>query len=259
MYNVRIFNQKGVSDGYKCSVLKTAKLPKGKFLLADRDNSRLKKLDSVYKLVGYCDLPDSPYDLCYIGNKTAAVSLGEVGIQRVSVSGKMKLLDLIKLDYFCLGLHFRQDTLYATSKSNVYTYDKDVSHQRVLYKKLKSNPDESLGHVLVSDDGKMIYMSDVNGGLLTISSDGNHLSTLKNDVLQGASGICLVNDGTILVTDENTHSVHQVDYKGERVIGTVITEADSPQKPWSVCYDEQHSRLIVGYFDQNHVTVFELQ
>ncbi|XP_053383112.1 uncharacterized protein LOC128549727 [Mercenaria mercenaria] len=259
-YNVKLYDQKVAKpDGPSCSILKICVLPKGKILLADRDNSRLKKLDKSYKLISYCELPDYPFDACYVGNQTAAVSVGDAGIQFVNISGKMKLRKLVKLDHFCLGLDSHEDNLYVTSRDTVFSYKKDASGQRVLYHKQEVNDDESLGHIVASEDGKLLYLSDVNGGLVTIDSTGTHLNTLKNDVLQGASGLCLVSDGTILVTDENTHSVHQVDYNGELVLGKVVTREHSTPKPWSVCYDKNLARLIVGYFYENHITVYELQ
>ncbi|XP_053381926.1 uncharacterized protein LOC128549344 [Mercenaria mercenaria] len=246
-------------ENHNCYILKFCLLPNGKILLADRNNRRLKKLDKSYKLISLCDLPAATLDVCYVGNQTAAACLGDAGIQLVDISGEMKLKELVKLDHPCLGIDFHRNNLYVTSRDTVFSYTKDVSQQRVLYHKQEVLPDEALGHITASKDGKLLYLSDVNGGLVTIDSNGSHLNTLKNDVLQGASSVCLASEDTILVTDENTNSVHQVDYKGEKVLGTVLTREPDEQKPWSVYYERHLARMLVGHLNQNYITVYEVQ
>ncbi|XP_045195203.2 uncharacterized protein LOC123550852 [Mercenaria mercenaria] len=252
-YDVRVKTKFNRED--KCFVRSICVLPNGNLFLIDIENNSIKKLNRSYKLVGNCNFARKPYDMCYIGNERIAVSLEFCEIQFVKVSGKMKLEKLVKLDHKCWGLACHGATLFVNSGREIYTYNLECKQQQFLYR--STDLTDAYGRIAVSDDGKRIYAVFFSGVLIVLDKRGKHLSTLQIDVSNQVTDVCIVGDGSVLVL-EYRGSVYQVDYRGERVLGTVVTESDGLEDVASFCYDRQRCRMNVG-FKKDTVSVFELQ
>ncbi|XP_060572320.1 uncharacterized protein LOC132730417 [Ruditapes philippinarum] len=222
-------------------------LSNNEVLLADYENKRLKKLNSSYKVISYCDVPENPYSVCYIGNDTAVAGLRGNTIQYVNVSGKINLRQLVKLDHECLGLVCHGDTLYVSSGDTIYKYDKNCKQKQVLYHYPRIIDSPSIA---ISDNGERIYLS-TDTGLTTIDANGTHLfsSQFEYYIIRD---ICIACEGIILVLDE-TKYLHQLD-KHWAVESMPLYDL----VPRSMCFDRERCRLIVGG-DNDKIYVYKCE
>jgi hypothetical protein len=212
-------------------------LPNSEVLLVDEGNRKLKILNSSYKVINYCDVHETPYCVCYIGNNTVVAGLG--GIQYVNVSGKIKLRQLTKLDHKCLDIACHGDTLYVSSSDTIYKYDKYCKQQQVLY----HYPDKIYSPLIaISDNGERLYFK-ANTGITTIDAKGNHISS-SQFVGHSLRDICIAGEGNVLVLDE-TNTVHQLGYNGEKH-RTVDSMPLNILFPRSMCFDRERCRRFVG-------------
>ncbi|XP_053388021.1 uncharacterized protein LOC128551276 [Mercenaria mercenaria] len=259
-------------DAYHSNIHGSCVMPDGSIILLDNGNGRLKKLSNGYKLVSHCDLPDpdlktgkSLYDVCYIGNERVAISMCNSRILFVNASGDMELDHEEKFDHECFGLACYGGILYVTDGSKVYSYSTEWGNKRELYKREQQN--FLFQHIAVSGDGEKIYIAATEGGLVTINNKGQHLCTLKSDILPCAKSVCVFGNGTVLVGSKSgSHSVLQVGIGGDRILGTdrvrvrigvrvrVITRVtDNIQ---SLCFNRHDSGLIIGLRHSDNVIVY---
>ncbi|XP_060551220.1 uncharacterized protein LOC132712801 isoform X2 [Ruditapes philippinarum] len=250
-YNVRIDNtliNKDNKDQDECFITSMCMLPKNEVLLADLGNEILKKLNSSYKEISYCDVPEYPYSVCYIGNDTAVASLGGNTIQYVNISGKISLIQSVTLDHECFGLACHGDTLYVSSRDTIYKYDKNCKQKQVIYHYPNNIFSPSIA---ISDNGERIYLCN-DTGLTTIDAKGTHLfsSKFKYYIIRD---ICIVVEGIVLVLDES-NNLHQLDYTGKkhRTVGRM------PLTARSMCFDRERCRLIFGG-DEDEINVYKCE
>ncbi|XP_060589803.1 uncharacterized protein LOC132744992 [Ruditapes philippinarum] len=258
-YNVSIINtliNRDSNDKSKCYIYSMCMLPNGKVLLADRYNYRLKKLNSSYKVISYCDVTAIPFSVCYIGNDTAVASLGDT-IQYVNVSGNITLRQLVKLDHKCYGLACHGDILYVNSGDTIYKYDKDKCEQKyVLYQNGENlhMPYTFVHPIAISDNGERVYFRS-NTGLTTIDAEGNHIFISRNS---GIFETCIAGEGIILVLGE-TNNLHQLDYNGKIHQTVDLNSIPFPTTSmYTMCFDRERCRLIVGGVD-NMIYVYKCE
>ncbi|XP_053395202.1 uncharacterized protein LOC123524103 isoform X2 [Mercenaria mercenaria] len=261
-YNVQITDRskKCDNDVYECSITCVCMASYGNILLADHANNKLKRLDSLYNLVSVCTLGGrDPYDVCYIGDDRAVISISPNLIQFVNVSGDIKLEQVVELEHPCNSLAFHGDTLYVRGMESLYTYNRQCQQKQTLYSAhaLKTYP--YFRGIAVSDDNERIYIAAGTDGLITIDNKGNLLNTLSSAAFKDSMDVCVIGDGTVLVTDETSGCVYQVDYNGEKILGTVVTRSDGIDKPASLCFDRRNNTLIAAFLYGNDVTVVQLK
>ncbi|KAK3597052.1 hypothetical protein CHS0354_022055 [Potamilus streckersoni] len=94
-------------------------LPGHYVFLADYNNKRCCLLDPSYKLIADFYLPVSPWDVCYIGNKTVAVSLPKLSkIVFLYVDEAIKHTKTVKTRYNCFGVDFLSHDLIVLTCYN---------------------------------------------------------------------------------------------------------------------------------------------
>jgi hypothetical protein len=235
-------------------------LPNCEVLLADYNNNRLKKLDSSYKVRNHCDVTEEPYSVCYIGNNTAVASLGRYTIQYVNVSGKISLIQLMKLDHECFDIACHGDTLYVRSGDTIYKYDKNCGQKHVLYHYRNILPMLYRASIAISDNGERLYFW-TNTGLTTIDANGNLISSqfVEYDV----SDICIAGESIVLVLDAKNifhqwdyngkNTFHQLDYAGIKH-QTINNMPINLLLPPSMCFDRERCRIIAGG-NEDHIYV----
>ncbi|XP_060595403.1 uncharacterized protein LOC132749599 isoform X2 [Ruditapes philippinarum] len=246
-YNVRIDNaliNRDKNDQDECGITSMCMLPNSELLLADFGNNKLKKLNSSYKVISYCGVPEDRYlySVCYIGNDIVVAVLRGNSIQYVNVSSNVSLRQLVKLDHDCLGLACHGDTLYINSGDKIYKYDENCTQQQVLY----PYPHKvSSPFIVVSDNGYRLYFS-ADKGLTTIDCKGNLLFSEQVDGYKIFDS-CIADEGIVLVLDA-ANNVHQLDYNGKKH-WTVDNMPLEMLVPFSMCFDRERCRLIVGGFE----------
>jgi hypothetical protein len=216
-------------------------LPNGEVLLADERNNRLKKLNSAYNVISYCDVTAQPDSLCYIGNDTAVARLGRYTIQYVNVSGNITLRQLVKLDHKCLDLACHGDILYIISGDTIYKYDKDKCEQKYVLYQFSENlplPYTYMNAIAISDNGERVYFV-TNTGLTTIDAEGNRIFSSRHCTIFDT---CIAGEGIVLVLDIK-NILHQLDYNGKQ---HQTVDLNCPPFLRSMCFDRERCRLIVG-------------
>jgi hypothetical protein len=226
-------------------------LPNGEVLLADSLNNRLKKLNSSYKVISYCDVTKQPVSVCYIGNNdTAVASLGD-SIQYMNVSGHITLRQLVGLDHLCFGLACHGDILFVNSGNTIYKYDKYCKQKYVLYQYSKNLPmlAPHMYAIAISDNGERVYFR-TKTGLTTIDAEGNHIFSSH---ISGIRDTCIAGEGIVLVLN-NTRILHQLDYNGKIHQTVHLTFIPIPiSLKYRMCFDRERCRLIVGIDDMIYV------
>ncbi|XP_053382840.1 uncharacterized protein LOC123539750 isoform X2 [Mercenaria mercenaria] len=235
-------------DRTKCNIRGCCLLPSGEILLVDNSNDKLKKLDTRYQVISVCDMPIYSYDVCYIGNNVAVVA-PEAKLQFVDIRGGMTLANSVDTDHTCRGLAYGNNQLYVTGGRSVYIYSKDGIKQRILY--THQSGYTSFQNIALSDDGSLIYISNWNGGVVTIDSSGNHLNTFTDSELGRAGGVCVDGEGHVLVSDAYSGKILQLSSDGKKKLGIISNRSDYIYRTRALCFDKQNAALVVAGFDDN--------
>lgn len=210
-------------------------------VLADFFNQKLKKLDASYTLVSCCDLSSPAVGMCYIGNNSVAVSLGEK-LQFADVLGDIKLTNSVEINTYCKGLTYHDGNIYIVDEKNVFIYTREGSLVRELYR--HTTKGAYFQSIAVSDDGRRIYIASWNLGLITIDDSGNHLHTLYEDDLKAPFGICLDDKSNVFICLTWLGRVIEVNSEGRQVLGDV-QRSDLDSEPTSLYFEKTTSSLIV--------------
>lgn len=244
-------------DDAICWINGVCMLPSGEILITDENNKRLKKLDSTFNVVSHVELPNAPYDVCAMENDLAAVALWGKTIQVMNVKEHLVVDHSFELEHSILGLLYSRKKFYVSDDRFVYTYNHDGSGKHLLYKS-----DVELvcfSKMTFSGDGEKIFIVDGYGGLETIDRKGNHLFTLREDVLKMSRGICLSKDKTILVCEYEYNTILHLDPDGERIFGTVLAKSHGINRPTALLFDKKTSKLIVFQRDKHTFLVYEIE
>lgn len=246
------------SDILTCYIYSACPLEDSKIILADYYNCKVKQVDSsTYRVIDYCDLPASPWQLCLVSKQEVAVSCVEAGVQFVSLGRKMMKSKQMKTDHYCYGIACADSDLYISdSRTSVYMYSLSGM-------KLKQFSTDQSGHELFSDisslavsnDGSKIYVADTNKGLIVLENNGNVLANYKGSLLEGTRYVCVTDNGSVLVCGDISNNVVQVNANGELV--GVVVKIGNGGDCCSICFDPRNSKLIVG-FAGNEIEVYDL-
>ncbi|XP_053382765.1 uncharacterized protein LOC123540354 isoform X2 [Mercenaria mercenaria] len=241
-------------DGNGCIIVGCCLLPFGEILLADYTNKRLKKLDSRYKVISVFNMAVYPSDVCYIGDNVAVVAAFDQ-LKFVDIRGGMTFTRSVDTDDGCDGLAYGNNQLYVVGGRSVHIYSKDGIRQRILYTHRSYLYSSKIA---LNDDGSLIYISNLNGGLVTIDSSGNHLYTFTDSELGRAGGVCVDGEGHVIVPDFSSDKILQLSSDGKKKLGIISHGSDYIYGTRTLCFDKQNAVLVVAGYDDN-IKVLKLQ
>lgn len=254
--DVKEYNARVELDDAICWINGICALPNGDLLFIDENNKRLKKFDSTFNFVTQIELPNAPYDVCYMENNQAAVGLWGKTIQIMNVKDNLVVENSFELEHSILGLIYSKKKFFVTDEGFVYTYNSDGSGKHLLY---KSNAElVCFSKLTLSADGEKLFIVDGYGGLETIDRKGNHLFTLREQELKMSRGISLSMDKTLLVCEYESSTVLHLDADGEKIFGTVLNKLNGAKRPTALWCDKKRSKLIVCQRDKNEFLVYNL-
>lgn len=208
-----------------------------------------------YSLVSFCDLSSPAVGMCYIGNNRVAVSLGKK-LQFADVLGDIKLSNLVEINTYCKGLTYHDGSIYSVDEKTVLIYTREGAFIRELYR--HNTKGAYFQSIAVSDDGRRIYITSWNLGLITIDDSGNHLHTLYEDYLKAPFGICLDDKSNVLICLTWLGRVIEVNSEGRQVLGDV-QRSDLDSKPSSLYFERATSSLIVGCGGASKLVILKLE
>ena len=258
LHNVKVADEKNV-----CFITGICRLANGEFLLSDRDNSKLKLLNSSYQVMSTSDVPDNPRVVCSTGQREAAVTVDdtkdrhEILLVRVK-AGKIEQMRTIKRQHTCGGLAHHGGYLYVTAKTALHVYDMAGGEGRQLYS--DKNGVITVVSCAVSPDGSRIYITNAtHHQLITLNKDGTTLSTLTHPELRFPSSPHVTAQGHVFVTCRGIDTVVQVTEKNnQQTVVTLTGKNNGLTKPLSLCFNS-NSSLLVGQLDDDNIVELKLK
>ncbi|XP_060567659.1 uncharacterized protein LOC132726365 [Ruditapes philippinarum] len=238
----------------------------GTMIMLDYNNKRIKKVDTSYKVIYVLNVADTPACVCQVNESLLAVTLiNEKKVQFVTQKSPMKLETSFSVGDRCRGIAFKDRLLYVScGGSKNKSYKEGVGHLEVY---------SISGSIVTSFYGKIeyplfisapswspeLFIGDHRRGIVSLDSNRN----LKDIVLyqapdfQEPQGICWLDKDTLCVAFYVSHTVVQMSRDG-LFKKTLLTEKDGIKKPYSLCFDEKTSRLVVSFNKSNTIKVFTL-
>jgi hypothetical protein len=231
------------ADIKRCVITGSCILPSGEILLADSNNNKLKKLDSMYNVKCVCDLPNIPFDVCYVGDNVAVVALWE-GLQFVDTKRSMKLSRSIDTNHGCRGLACHGDQMYVRYiDGSIYSYSTDGIKQQMIYSSRKDFV--VYYNIIVSNDGSKLYLPGQNE-LVTIDNIGKHLFTLNIEDIHGSYGACVDDQGFVYVGDMNKNII-QISEDGRTILQVITNISDmTGAGSRTLTFDRKNKALIAA-------------
>ncbi|XP_053387066.1 uncharacterized protein LOC123542714 [Mercenaria mercenaria] len=256
------FDVKEKSDSSVCYVLDICQLSDGTILIADFDNSKLKRLDQSYKLLESLRLPGGPLGMCNVGSNEVAVSLlNAKKVQYISVKKKLTLKRSFSTGNCCRGMVYVDDKLYVCcgdsrdSSSGCIEVYNNAGQLHHSISGLSSVP----AYTTVTDDGQHLLVTSLYSDNITMMDlTGNVMNTFSNRDLKHASGICTDGICQVFICGYYSTTVVQLEPKQQK-IDVILGEKDGIKNPVAICYDRKQSRVLVSCYKSNLLLVFSLK
>ena len=246
----------------------------GDVVLCDRNNDKIKLLNSSGVLTGNVELSSRPWDVSVLEPSSVIVTLHyKKQLQVVQVYPQLKPGRVIQLQLqpgkTCGGVAVGKGELYVTCHNDIYfVTDGEI---RVLdldgkvKRRLGVNQDGSFmfkwpWYITVNSSGEKIFVSDYGRDTVTcMSVDGRVIYTYKDDSMRGPRGLLCDAEDNILVCGEWSHNVQVLTADGKRHC-TLLTESDGLKSPYCIAYGDVHSHytLLVGCNCSDHLLSFQL-
>ena len=245
----------------------------GSVVVCDRENNKVKLIDSALILKDSLDLLTPPWDVSAISsssiNASCIVSLPDVKqLQYIEVTPILKTGPGIQLDKTCWGIHVAGEEIYITCHDNSGESTGEVrilDFDGTLIRKIGMNQD-GLGlfvypsFLTVCPFSGNIYVSDrymYTSPVICLKSDGSVIYQYKDPYLKYPKGLCVDAKGNILVCGEDSNNVQIITPTGTKH-STLLTAKDGSKCPCSVAYRQSDDTLIVGCRWQSKMFVYKL-
>ncbi|XP_060566621.1 uncharacterized protein LOC132725503 [Ruditapes philippinarum] len=250
-------NIKHVNDKEKCCVIDSCFTDDGLLFLADYNNKALKLIDlSSESIKDKLNLETSPRRICQISKNDFAVSLTNQTIQFVTMDNKLITTKQLKLDHVCYGLAYKDNKLFVSDSAKaLYIYDmngimlKKITTDKQGNAIFKNNRD-----ICVSSDGKMIYVTDHNIGLIVLDLEGNYKTTITDHDFIYLCGVCTDKRGNIFVCGWSQSKIVQINEKTTEKMGILGNVCNST----SCSFHLKHNRLAVTIYNSDTIEVYDL-
>ena len=242
-----------------CTVLSS-----GHIVLCDRNNLKLKLLDTTLVLQGTLTLPDQPWDVSAVDDNNVIVTLPDkMQLQYIQVLPQMKAGRDIQLDKKCWGAEVSGDEIYTTCHN-------DTGQGEVRILDLNGNIKRRLGikqdglfmfispyYITVSQSGGKIFISDWNTAAITcMTGDGNINYQYKHDDLKWLRGLFVDAGDNVLVCENYSRTLQVITADGSKH-ETLLSSSDLQQQTYSVAYRDCDNTLVVGCLNDK-VCLFQL-
>ncbi|WAR01284.1 TRI33-like protein, partial [Mya arenaria] len=231
------FPAKLKTDKENCIIAGITELPGGEIVLVDNTNCKAKVLDSKFKVIAHCDLPQLPQDICHISGQEVAVTVDCRGgnvTQKVlflTVSADtIKMTRMFTVDHDCFSISHHGGQLYVGSLTALYLY----TTAGRLVKKIHedTSKDTTVNQFAFSTDGRKIFNPASDHNLLvTMDNQGNILATLQDPDFNWPCCVHVSESGHVFVCSYDSHTVVQVDQEGRKKLATLVRKGDGINHP----------------------------
>ncbi|XP_060588069.1 uncharacterized protein LOC132743214 [Ruditapes philippinarum] len=255
------YNVKVKSDMYNSYIISACCMEDGTIILADYNNTKLKRLHSYnYTVTDYCDLPGKPSQVCMINNTQVAVTVSSKReVHFISLERQMKTTGKLKTDFDCHGLAYANNNLYISG------FDMSVYMYTLSGRKLKQFSKDQSGHELyciieslaVRNDATRIYIADHDKKLIVLGNNGQVITSFNDKQLLGANCCYLTEAGSVLVSGFYSNNVLQFTRDGE-LIGEIIKADFRKQDILSVCCNQQMTKMYIYRRANDKIEVYDI-
>ena len=235
--------------------MSTVVMPDGEIVLCDRDNRKLKLLDSSDEYKSSLILEDSPWDISVVNITTVIVTLPH--------SEQLKYVEVIprltsgrvlqpELDTECWGVHVIRDKIFTTCRNFSREWDvRMLDLDGNFLKQLGINQDGSFMFttplfISVSPSEEKVFISDSDKHTVTCMTLNNHViyQYTDNEMKVPTNIVC---DGAdkILVCGRDSENVQVITEEGKKHCN-LLSSRDGLKWPNSISYREIDDTLIVG-------------
>ncbi|XP_060551263.1 uncharacterized protein LOC132712843 [Ruditapes philippinarum] len=246
---------KGDGDKDTCTIIGICQLFDGTVILADYNNTSLKKLNKDLSTTDKFYLECKPLGICLTGKTEVAVKLENHTVLFISINDKFTKKQSIYIeggDFFGLVSICNELCCFTGNCIQVYnrrgevikTFDKK-SFDGTIFQTGDGDP------FPVVADKKFIYVSDLNSQVACIDREGSVWSVMKSERLKLVRRACIASNGIICVAGYHSGNIMMFNQKGiclgELVEGLV--------KPDSLCFDNKKHQLFIGHENKNIITI----
>ena len=246
--NIKSANDNDIPYITGCTVLSS-----GHIVLCDRNNLKLKSLDTTLVLQDTITISNRPWDVSAVDDNNVIVTLpGKKQLRYIQVLPQMKAGRVIQLDKTCWGVEVSADEIYTTCHN-----DSGKGEVRIL--DLNGNIKRRLGikqdgsfmfispfYITVSQSGRKIFISDYHASSVTcMTGDGNINYQYKHGDLTGSRGLFVDAGDNVLVCVLRSGTVQVLTADGSKH-ETLLSSSDLQQLPYSVAYRDCDDTLVVG-------------
>ncbi|XP_053376130.1 uncharacterized protein LOC123534284 [Mercenaria mercenaria] len=252
-------NIKMQNDMYTCYISDVCQLQDGTIILADCDNTKIKRLDINYNIKDHCDLGGCPRGICCTGQNEIAVKMDNNKVQFVSVGSSLSKLKDISIEgggYFgmayCAGELWISTGLtgvnvYSTSGTLLKTISKDINGRKIF----KSYTQ----HMAVS--GETVIVTDYSDGAVCLGRDNTVQKELRDGRLVNTEGVCVSSDGTVFLAGYSSQNIVMFDKNGQ-CLGELVAKDAGLTNPVALKYDDKRNCLIVTCASSGKLVVFNI-
>ena len=243
-------------------------LSKGRILLCDNENQKLKLLDSNMSVKKILKLSDYPWNVAAFGENEAIITFGSeiiYHLQYIHTHPDLELGKKITLPEKCLGLQVVNDEIYTVCHKDfghdeIWRLDRAGNiMSKIILTQSSSNPSDYmyLGLSLAGSSPR-VYLTDWNHCRVTcFQLDGKMVYQYEEkEQLGGFNGVYVDLAGNSLVccTDSDTVAVITADGKKH---GELLTSKDIT-RPLCIDYRPENNTLIVGGLANPKLFVYKL-
>lgn len=263
-FAMEIANVRTQSNDTVCDISGMTYLSRDILAFVDRCHNSVKLLNAKQdKVLAELVLTSEITDITRVTKNTAAVTLPKTKIiilVEESFIQHMPML-LIGRPYYRLT---KGRTIAANGECNFIDYSNNkfvVSYENPVKVEilnldgqlLSSIKTDSLGNemferptcVAFGYDTDSVYVSDsILGGVLKITCDGRKLAVYKDSHLSSPSGMAVLKNGTVLVADSRSESIHHMTSACRKI---KILIKDDLILPSSICLDEDNRTLYISH------------
>ena len=256
-------NVKLPDDGSTPEITGLAVMATGEIVLCDRNNKKIKLLDSSDSLQDSLKLNAFPWDISIVDTKSVIVTLpGAYQLQYIEVFPRLTPGRVLQLDKKCWGVHVTVDKIFTSchnspGEGEVRILDLGGN----LLQQLGINKDGSFlfnspFFITVSLSEKKIFVSDRDGNSVTcMTMDNDVVYKYRDNKMISSPGLYCDGGDNILVFGWDSNNVQVITTEGKKHCDLVSLREGL--KPLSINYREGDDTLIVGCLNSD-IYLFKL-
>ena len=256
-------NVKLPDDGSTPRITGLAVMATGEIVLCDRNNKKIKLMNSSDTLQDSLKLNTYPWDISVVDSKTVIVTLpGDKQLQYIEVFPRLTPGRVLQLDKQCWGVHVTGDRIFTSCHNQGGGEVRILDLDGNLLQQLGINEDGSFlllspYYITVSPTEEKIFVSDMYGNSVTcMTMDNDVVYKYRDNAMKWPRGLYCDGGDNILVCGLDSNNVQVITAEGKKHCD-LVTSSDNLQ-PLCINYRERDETLIVSRQHSDNICLFKL-